>query len=67
MSADVRKFPGLHKTGDVTLKRGVVGVAKDEDQSLKKLPGKTNPPTLVLKRGKNQSVEAAAPLKGKKR
>ena len=68
MSADVLKFPGLHKTGDVTLKRGVVGAAKAaEDESLKKLPGKKTPPTLTLKRGKNQSMEAAAPLKGKNR
>jgi hypothetical protein len=67
MSADIRKLPGLHKTGDVTLKRGVTGAGEAEDQSLKKLPGKKNPPTLTLKRGKNQSMEAAAPLNGKKR
>jgi hypothetical protein len=34
---------------------------------MKKLPGKKKPPTLTLKRGKNQSMEAAAPLRGKKK
>jgi hypothetical protein len=37
-------------------------------KKLKKLPGKRKPPTLTLKRGKNQSVEAevsASPLEPK--
>jgi hypothetical protein len=62
MCADqVRKLPGLHKTGDVTLKRGAVRAAEAEDPSLKKLPGKKTPPTLVLKRGRNQSMETPMP------
>jgi hypothetical protein len=32
-----------------------------EDPSLKKLPGKKTPPTLVLKRGRNQSMETPMP------
>jgi hypothetical protein len=55
MSADqAKKLPGLHKTGDVTLKRGAVSAAETSDAALKKLPGKRKPPTLTLKRGKNQ-------------
>jgi hypothetical protein len=54
MSA-VRKIPGLNKSGDVTLKRGAVTAAGAEEVSSKKLPGKKQPPTLTLKRGKNQS------------
>jgi hypothetical protein len=57
MCADqVRKVPGLNKTGDVTLKRGAMQAAEVENSSLKKLPGKKKPPTLTLKRGKNQST-----------
>ena len=62
MCADqVRKLPGLHKTGDVTLKRGAVLAAEAEDPFLKKLPGKKTPPTLVLKRGRNRSMETPMP------
>jgi hypothetical protein len=62
MCADqVRKLPGLHKTGDVTLKRGAIRAKEAEDPSLKKLPGKKTPPTLVLKRGRNQSMETPLP------
>ena len=31
--------------------------SSDKDLVLKKLPGKRNPPTVVLKRGKNNSME----------
>ena len=57
MSADqVKKRPGVHKTGDVTLKRGAAAqIGEAEGSALKKLPGKKKPPTLTLKRGKNQS------------
>jgi len=58
MCADqIRKLPGLHKQGDVTLKRGAVRAPEAEDPSMKKLPGKAKPPTLILKRGKNGSTE----------
>lgn len=30
------------------------------EEKLKKLPGKTKPPTLTLKRGKNQSMDVKA-------
>jgi hypothetical protein len=65
VSAKTAKLPGLHKTGDITLKRGVKAPSgkavlnnkplkpDSEKPSLKKLPGKTKPPTLTLKRGKN--------------
>jgi hypothetical protein len=44
MSADaVKKLPGLHKQGDVTLKRAAVRVPGAEDASMKKLPGKKKP------------------------
>jgi hypothetical protein len=62
MCADqVRKLPSLHKTGDVTMKRGAVLPAEAGDLSLKKLPGKKTPPTLALKRGGNQSMETPMP------
>jgi hypothetical protein len=62
MCADqVRKLPGLHKTGDVTLKRAAVRAPEAEDPSMKKLPGKKKPPTLTLKRGKNESMETPMP------
>jgi len=56
VKSKVKKIPGLHKTGDITLKRGMaVNPMKPDSEkpSLKKLPGKTKPPTLTLKRGKN--------------
>ena len=52
----VKKIPSLHKTGDITLKRGINTKPMKSDSekpSLKKLPGKTKPPTLTLKRGRN--------------
>jgi hypothetical protein len=58
MCADaIKKLPGLHKQGDVTLKRAAVRASEAEDPSVKNLPGKTKPPTLILKRGKNGSTE----------
>jgi hypothetical protein len=58
MSADaVKKLPGLHKQGDVTLKRAAIRSPETEDPNMKKLPGKTKPPTLILKSGKNGSTE----------
>ena len=53
------KLPGLQKTNDITLKRGLTAPAATEEPALKKLPGKRTPPTLTLKRGKNQSMEMA--------
>ncbi|MGD0444005.1 MAG: hypothetical protein ABSA39_08720 [Edaphobacter sp.] len=43
------------------MKRGAVRAAEAEGPSLKKLPGKKTPPTLVLKRGSNQSMETPMP------
>jgi hypothetical protein len=43
------------------MKRGAVRAAETEDPSLRKLPGKKTPPTLVLKRGRNQSMETSMP------
>ena len=48
-ATEARKITGLNKTTDVTLKRGVVGVAQAERGSLKKLPGKRKPPTATQK------------------
>jgi hypothetical protein len=54
-SAETAKLPGRHKTGEVTLTRGATRAAR----ALRRLPGKRRPPTLALKRGKNQSREMA--------
>jgi hypothetical protein len=61
MPADkVSKVTGLNKTTDVTMKRGAVGVAAARGVAEKKLPGKKTPPTLTLKREKNQQMKAAS-------
>jgi hypothetical protein len=58
MCADqIRKLPSLHKQGDVTLKRAAMRAQEGEDPSMKKLPGKTKPPTLILKRSKDGGTE----------
>ena len=57
MSPDAAtKLPGIHKTGDVTLKRGALTASNSQDVPLKKLPGKKKPPTLFPKGGKDQST-----------
>ena len=56
-----KKITGMNKTTDVTMKRGAVGTAAARDVEEKKLPGKRTPPTLTLKRGENQSMEASMP------
>lgn len=63
----VGKVTGLNKTTDVTMKRGAVGSIAARDVAEKKLPGKKAPPTLILKRGKNESAKAASsPTRHKK-
>jgi len=55
-SPETAKLPSRNKTGEVTLTPATTRAAR----ALRKLPGKRKPPTLTLKRGKNQSREIAA-------
>jgi hypothetical protein len=43
MSAEAKKLPGRNKAPDITLKRGLAGVAAPSEGAMKKLAGKKIP------------------------